>query len=217
MWLISEWRKLGSPAPFQLVELGPGRGSLSRDILKVFTQLKLAGKFSMHLVEISPTLSKIQAQRFCYNHRYIGDDPEVPYYQMGETATGTEAYWYNRLEDVPQGFSLIVAHEFFDALPIHKMQKENGLWKEVLIDVNDKKSAKEADFRFVMSKSQTPMSKIYQPGDYEQRECLEYSLETDRIIKMISKRIYADGGIGLIMDYGHYGEKTDTFRVCLKG
>lgn len=45
-------------------------------------------------------------------------------------------YWYRRLEDVPEGFILLVAHEFFDALPIHKFHKTYAGYKEVLIDID---------------------------------------------------------------------------------
>ncbi|XP_075144972.1 protein arginine methyltransferase NDUFAF7 homolog, mitochondrial [Haematobia irritans] len=209
IWILSEWQKLGSPK-FQLVELGPGRGTLVRDVLKVLSKFQLNKEFSINLVEISPHLSKMQAQLLCY--RFDDADPNVDvYYRKGETASGTKIYWYSRLEDVPQQFSIVMAHEFFDALPVHKFQLDNGVWKEVLIDVGEN-----SDFRYVLSKNQTPLSKIYTPIHGETRKCLEYSLEADRLIGLLAERFERNGGIGLIMDYGHFGEKDDTFRAFKK-
>ncbi|SPP83419.1 protein arginine methyltransferase NDUFAF7 homolog, mitochondrial [Drosophila guanche] len=210
IWLVTEWRKMGSPSPFQLVELGPGRGTLARDVLKILTKFKLGAEFSMHMVEISPYLSKAQAQRFCYTHNTLPEDAQLPHYQVGTTATGTKAYWHRRLEDIPEGFSLVLAHEYFDALPVHKLQLDNGQWQEVLIDVAPES---EPDFRYVLSKSQTPVSRVFQPMEGETRATLEYSLETERQVGLLADRIERNGGIGLIMDYGHFGDKTDTFRA----
>lgn len=220
IWLLNEWRKVGSPTPFQLVELGPGRGTLTRDVLKVLTKFKLGAEFSMHMVEVSPFLSKAQAQRFCYTHETLPEDSQLPHYQTGTTATGTKAYWHRRLEDVPPGFSLVLAHEFFDALPVHKLQLVDGLWQEVLIDVDKVQGSADngtesmtAEFRYVLSKSQTPVSRIFEPIPEDTRTCLEYSLEIERHVDMLAKRLEQHGGIALIMDYGHLGDKTDTFRA----
>lgn len=192
------------------MELGPGRGTLTRDVIKVLSKFKLSTDFSIHMVEISPHLSKIQAQLLCY--RFDDADPNVnQFYKKGETASGTKIYWYSRLEDVPHKFSVVLAHEFFDALPVHKLQRDNGQWKEVLIDVADQ--AEDSEFRLVLSKNQTPVSKIYTPVAGEKRSSLEYSLEGERLVSILAERLERDGGIGLIMDYGHFGEKTDTFRV----
>uniref|UniRef100_A0A8C8XX15 Protein arginine methyltransferase NDUFAF7 n=1 Tax=Panthera leo TaxID=9689 RepID=A0A8C8XX15_PANLE len=57
IWFISEWMATGKNAAFQLVELGPGRGTLSGDILRVFSQLGSVLKncdISIHLVEKTP-------------------------------------------------------------------------------------------------------------------------------------------------------------------
>ncbi|KAM8705927.1 hypothetical protein ACLKA7_010255 [Drosophila subpalustris] len=214
VWLLSEWRKMGSPTPFQLVELGPGRGTLARDVLKVLTKFKLGAEFTMHMVEISPYLSLAQAERFCFKHEKLPEDSQLPHYQFGTTATGIKAFWHRQLEDVPPGFSLVLAHEFFDALPVHKLQLVNGLWQEVLIDVADVQGSQSQtpEFRYVMSKSQTPVSRLFKPIPQDTRACLEYSLEAERHVDILAKRLEQHGGLALVMDYGHFGDKTDTFR-----
>ncbi|XP_004839359.1 protein arginine methyltransferase NDUFAF7, mitochondrial isoform X8 [Heterocephalus glaber] len=57
IWFISEWMATGKNVAFQLVELGPGRGTLMGDILRVFSQLGSVLKncdISIHLVEKTP-------------------------------------------------------------------------------------------------------------------------------------------------------------------
>lgn len=211
VWLIAEHQKVGSPQPLQIIELGPGRGTLAQDILRVCSKFQLSDSLSFHLVELSPYLSKLQSQKLCYSSNEVDPQLKTPYYRVGETVSGVKMFWYNRIEDIPNEFSIIIAHEFFDALPIHKLQKDGNLWKEILIDVDP---SDEQTFRYVVSRNETPMSKLYstmKPNDTRQH--VEISPETDLIARHIADRLESFGGFGLIMDYGHLGEKEDTFRV----
>lgn len=210
-WSLTEYQKIGSPRPVQLIELGPGRGTLIQDILRVCNHLKIipSNSLSIHLVELSPYLSKMQAQKLCYSSNELND---LPFYRIGETMSGIKVYWYRRIEDVPNEFSIIIAHEFFDALPIHKLQKSEGnIWKEILID-NDPSDINK--FRYVISRNETPISKLYstlKPDD--KRNHVEICPDADLILKHIAEKLEEFGGFGLIMDYGHLGEKEDTFRA----
>lgn len=211
VWLIAEHQKVGSPQPLQIIELGPGRGTLAQDILRVCSKFQHSDSLSFHLVELSPYLSKLQSQKLCYSSNEVDPQLKTPYYRVGETVSGVKMFWYNRIEDIPNEFSIIIAHEFFDALPIHKFQKDGNLWKEILIDVDP---SDEQKFRYVVSRNETPMSKLYstmKPNDTRQH--VEISPETDLIARHIADRLESFGGFGLIMDYGHLGEKEDTFRV----
>ena len=44
--------------------------------------------------------------------------------------------WHESLRTVPKGFSLFLAHEFFDALPVHKFVRTAEGWREILIDID---------------------------------------------------------------------------------
>lgn len=211
VWCITEHQKIGSPDPLQLIELGPGRGTLIQDVLRVFAKLDMSSSISIHLVELSPYLSKLQAQKLCYSSAEMNPQSQTPYYHMGETLTGVKVFWYKRIEDVPRDFSIILAHEFFDVLPIHKLQKDGDIWKEILIDIDPSEKEK---FRYVLSRNETPISKLFQTlCSDEQRSHVEISPESDLIASHLAERLEADGGFGLIMDYGHLGDKEDTFRV----
>ncbi|XP_015116450.1 protein arginine methyltransferase NDUFAF7, mitochondrial [Diachasma alloeum] len=207
IWVLSEWRKI-SRDPLQLVELGPGRGTLSKDILKVFKQLRVGDKMSIHLVEVSPALSAIQAKNLCISSKEVDTNEGLKYYREGETQDGNRVFWYYCVEDVPRKFSVFIAHEFFDALPIHKFHRNNGNWSEIFIDIDPSGEA----LRYVTSKSPTLASKLF-IDEQERRSHLEVSPQTLSIIDYLATFLQECGGFCLIADYGHSGEKTDTFRA----
>lgn len=219
IWCLSEWKKIGAPKPLQLVELGPGRGSLIQDVLRVFSHFEMQKNISIHLVEISPYMSRLQSQRLCYQSVEVESNSQFSYYRTGESISGVQIFWYRSFEDVPKEFSVVLAHEFFDALPIHKLQKyaeDEEKWKEILVDIDptDKNS-----FRYVMSKNETPASKLFtsqSSNKNEKRLTLEVSFESDLLVGKIADRIEQFGGFCLIMDYGHLGDRSDTFRAFKK-
>lgn len=211
VWIINECTKMHNK-PFHLVELGPGRGTLSRDILRVFKQLNLSDQISLHLVEVSPVLSKIQKETLCSTEKISeqGDEKSLKkYYQAGKTADNVNVFWYKSILDIPQGFSVFIAQEFFDALPIHKFQKTKDGWFEVMIDI-DPKVEKQEKFRYVLLKTDRCDILI---DKNESRDHVEVSTESINIMRYISTAITQNGGFSLIIDYGHNGDKTDTFRA----
>uniref|UniRef100_A0A7N6AD30 Protein arginine methyltransferase NDUFAF7 n=1 Tax=Anabas testudineus TaxID=64144 RepID=A0A7N6AD30_ANATE len=212
VWIISEWMGAGRPKQLQLVELGPGKGSLASDILRVFSQLQSVlgeASVSLHLVEVSPTLSQLQAQNLTGNTSQEADSEDEPVYRRGKTTAGLPVCWYRRLDDVPTGFSVFVAHEFFDALPIHKFQRTEKGWREVMVDIDPEKPD---HLRFVVTPSPTLASSTLVQAD-ERRDHVEVCAEGGVIIQQLVRRITEDGGAALIADYGHDGTKTDTFRA----
>uniref|UniRef100_A0A8B9IBV2 Protein arginine methyltransferase NDUFAF7 n=1 Tax=Anser brachyrhynchus TaxID=132585 RepID=A0A8B9IBV2_9AVES len=210
IWCLSEWMAAGRPAAFRLVELGPGTGALTDDILRVFNQLaSLLSKcdVSVHLVEVSPKLSETQAQMLTGGNVQSNSEDEAAY-MKGISKTGIPIYWYRGIQDVPQGYSFYLAHEFLDALPIHKFQRTEKGWREVLVDIDPEAPDQ---LRFVLSPSSTPATENFiQPE--ETRDHVEVCPEAGVLIQRLACRIEKDGGAALIADYGHDGTKTDTFR-----
>lgn len=211
VWIINECSKMHNK-PFQLVELGPGRGTLSRDILRVFRQLKMSNQVSLHLVEVSPVLSKIQKQTLCLpdeNDDQELDESSKKHYQMGKTVDDVSVFWYKSILDIPQGFNVFIAQEFFDALPIHKFQKTKDGWFELMIDI-DPKDDKQEKFRYVLTKTERCGILV---DKNEKRDHVEISPDSMNIMRYISTAITQYGGFTIIIDYGHEGDKTDTFRA----
>ena len=88
------WRRAGAPADAIYVELGPGRGTLASDALRIMRSAEFAGE--AHLVEASPVLRKMQ-------------ETSVP-----------DGHWHESVDDLPARPLLFVANEFLDALPIRQ-------------------------------------------------------------------------------------------------
>ncbi|XP_062980361.1 protein arginine methyltransferase NDUFAF7, mitochondrial isoform X2 [Elgaria multicarinata webbii] len=209
IWFVSEWMATGKPNKFQLVELGPGRGSLTDDILRVFNQLSsLLSKcdISVHLVEVSPKLSEIQASVLTEEKTELQEGPSA--YLQGVTKTGLPISWYRDLNDVPIGYSFYLAHEFLDALPIHKFQKTEKGWCELLVDIDPESPDK---LRFVLAPSVAPATEAFIHSK-ESRNHVEVCPDAGVIIQKLAHNIEKNGGAALVVDYGHDGTKTDTFR-----
>jgi len=85
------WRRAGAPADAIYAELGPGRGTLAADALRV-----IGPRTEVHLIETSPTLREAQRARL------------------------PNATFHDRIEQLPARPTLLVANEFFDALPIRQ-------------------------------------------------------------------------------------------------
>jgi len=92
--LADAWARAGAPADAIYAELGPGRGTLAADALRVMRRAGFAG--DVHLVETSPALRQAQAKAVA------------------------GARFHDRIEGLPPQPLLLVANEFFDALAIEQ-------------------------------------------------------------------------------------------------
>ncbi|XP_071550484.1 protein arginine methyltransferase NDUFAF7, mitochondrial isoform X1 [Panulirus ornatus] len=211
VWIYNEWCKLGSPKPLQLIELGPGRGTFMQDILKVLNQLNVSGKeLSVQLVEVSEELSQKQEEKLCGKVIFDKDACEEElYYKKSITTTGSPIFWHRHLSTIPKSFSVFLANEFFDVLPVHKIRRTENGWREVLIDIDDGDGPHH--LRYVLSRAATPAAKVFiQPE--ETRDEVEVSPEAAVLCGEMANRIEEDGGISLIIDYGYDGKVSNTFR-----
>ncbi|XP_058065378.1 protein arginine methyltransferase NDUFAF7 homolog, mitochondrial [Anopheles bellator] len=221
VWCINELQKFNYDGQIQLVELGPGKGTLMLDMLRVYERFGFSTeRISVHLVELSPHLQRVQGERLC-NGQVERSGQSESYVQRGTTGNGVNIFWYPDIVELPRGFSIVIANEFFDALPAHVFCKEvnddgGPGWKEVLIDINP--DATVPSFRFIQSTKRTPYSVVFGKRFHDKahllqdRSRVEVSFEMEQIAQNIANRFADSGGFGLIVDYGHHGNKSDTFR-----
>lgn len=182
LWAAVAWRQLGAPDPVDLIELGPGRGTLMKDALRAIEGVPdFRNALRVHFVETSPALTIKQAASL----KGSGHAPE----------------WHESLEAVPPGPFVLIANEFFDALPIRQFVKTGDVWRERLVGLGD------GGFGFVMGdicEAEFP--------DAEDGAIFEVNEGANRTVAEIARRIAVHGGVALIVDYGHMGGVGETLQ-----
>ena len=155
------WATAGNPTDAVYTELGPGRGTLAADALRVLRAAGFEGE--VHLVETSPTLRARQAERL------------------------PEAIWHETINELPQKPMLVVANEFFDALPIRQLV--GAMERKIMIAAGGLAFDRDG-------------------------ELVEQSPARDEAAAALARVVADNGGAALVIDYGH--ERTapgDTLQA----
>ena len=141
----------------------------------------------MHLVELSPRLRDIQRQ----------------------TLDGIAATWHDDIAGLPPGPALILANEFLDALPIRQFQRTEQGWHERMVGFDG------AGLALQLAPQPVPEAVI--PADQRaapQGSIIELSPAREQVMHALARRIVAEGGALLIIDYGHASRGTgDTLQA----
>ena len=119
IWIISCWELFGKPKNFNIVELGPGDGSLTKILLKSFKKFPEFNSIKkIFLYEESNYLKKIQKKK------YLNKDVK----------------WINNFNEIKKGPVIFFGNEFFDAIPIKQFKKiKNSFFeKNYILDKNYK-------------------------------------------------------------------------------
>ncbi|KRY66772.1 NADH dehydrogenase [ubiquinone] complex I, assembly factor 7 [Trichinella pseudospiralis] len=218
LWCVQMLDEVCHEGPFNLVELGPGSGKLMQDMLRTMAKFKLCNKISVHLVEISDKLARQQEQLLCpesTSASRMDSIGKTACYKKRYTSSGIPLHWHRDVEDLPKAFSLVIAQEFFDAMPIHKFQHSARGWREVLVDVDEHASTRgDERLKFCLASSKTVTQRAFLDEKLAGNlEAWEISPASVVVLRSISKLITEYGGAMLIVDYGHDGEKGDTLRA----
>jgi len=186
IWLADLWMRKGSPERCHYIELGPGRGTLASDALRTL------GKFgcvpSVHFVETSPILKSKQAD----NH--------------------PGAAWHETIATLPEeGPMLVVANEFFDALPIEQYVRTEAGWRQHMVARDRNKfvaipDTGSATDNISLKSDQFPVGTI-----------LESSPASIDILGELANRLAKQGGVFLMIDYGYGQPGTGSSLQAVKG
>ncbi|MGL5837972.1 MAG: class I SAM-dependent methyltransferase [Sphingorhabdus sp.] len=173
LWFTDLWMRMGNPAGCRYVELGPGRGTLAADALRSMAQFGFEPQPCF--VETSPALKHIQ----------------------GSTVAKTE--FYDTVGQLPDnGPLLIVANEFFDALPVRQLVATHAGWRERVI-VRDRGE------KFMAMPGLQPMDAVV-PAEFRNAPApsiYETCPDASGILYELAGRLSAQGGVLLIVDYGY--------------
>jgi SAM-dependent MidA family methyltransferase len=186
LWLADIWVRAGSPETAHYVELGPGRGTLASDALRAAARYGL--KPQVHFVEGSDSLRQIQrgTVRGVTHHVDVTTLPE-------------------------DGPLLIVANEFFDALPVRQLLRAAEGWRERMVGLEN------GELAFVFGDK--PMDAAV-PGSWthaSQGTIIETSPASAAVMSELADRLAEQGGAALIIDYGPREGSAGSTLQAIKG
>jgi SAM-dependent MidA family methyltransferase len=180
LWVAAVWKQIGAPENVRLIELGPGRGTMMKDALravKVVPEFRAAAV--AHLVEVSPLLRAQQEKAL--------EDAGVP------------IFWHATLSDVPKGPAIILANEFFDALPVNQAIKTERGWHERRIQIDSN-----GELAFTVAPEPMPFFQtLLPPALRAPRAGAIFEWRADTAAIDLGRCIADNRGAGLVIDYGH--------------
>jgi SAM-dependent MidA family methyltransferase len=182
LWCAVVWQTMGQPDRVVVAELGPGRGTLMADFLRAAGQLPAFRQaLRLCLVETSPHLRACQ-------QRTLKDETIL---------------WLSDVTDLPEGPLLVVANEFFDALPVSQYVRRGETWRERCVGMSDD--------RFVFVDG--PVAAIDAPPSQE-GDIFEINHPARDICRGLGRRLATGGGAALVIDYGHpFSAPGDTLQA----
>ncbi len=178
IWMVSTWEKLGKPKNFNIIELGPGDGSLIKILIKVFKKFPKFNRIKkIYLLEISNFLKKVQKEKICKG----------------------EVKWIKDLKHINKGPVIFFGNEYFDAIPIKQFKFNKNILFEKFYLLKENNKIKET-----FKRASTKDVKIIKSYDaLKNLQFIEYPKfglkELEKIIKKISKL----NGCLLMIDYGY--------------
>ena len=192
IWCVAFWEHLGKPKKILLVELGPGDGTLCKDLLKTFKQFKkFYNSLEINLLEISDKLKTIQKEKI--NNKKVK--------------------WIKNINDINYGPVILIGNEFFDAMPIKQIYKKKKLFFEKHVTLS-----KDNKIGFLYKKANNNLIKRLQSLNLiSDGNVIEYPIEAIKILDTIAKKINKFNGGLLTFDYGYTSNKNqDTLQSVKK-
>ena len=188
VYLVYYWKeKINSK--FNLIELGPGNGTLFKDIERT---AKILPNFfenaNINLIEINKELTKIQKKNLNYFRQ-------------------SKIRWSKALNFRSKLPSIIYSNEFFDCFPVRQFLNDSNHWFERYVKFNEKENKYYSINKRVISKKiLNSLSK------YKKQKIYEVSYLRNKYFEQICKYLKKNRGICILIDYG-YNKKIKNFTL----
>jgi NADH dehydrogenase [ubiquinone] 1 alpha subcomplex assembly factor 7 len=173
-WVMDIWVKLGRPEKIHVLEMGPGRGTMMADMLRVLkNNPDLDKALHVHLLDSSPLMQRLQEEKIIHLNRA----------------------WHSDLVTLPDDAPIIVvANEFFDALSVRQFIKTAHGYDEMVVGLNDQD-------QLLMGRKFTTLTAAH--DDRLEGDMIEQSPARRAMMAVLCERIKSQQGAALIIDYGY--------------
>lgn len=185
IWIISTWENFGKPSNINIVELGPGDGSLTMVLMDVFKRFpKFNSCKNIYLFEVSSILKKIQQKNI----------------------KNTKVKWIQNFKKIKNAPTIFFGNEFFDSIPIKQFKRKNNTILEKYFVLKNNGQIIE-NFKKASSKD---IKVIRSFKTFKNQKFIEFPKNGFSILKQIIKKIKRLDGCLLMIDYGYLKPKNNN-------
>ena len=191
IWCVAFWEKLGKPKNINIVELGPGEGSLCMTLMKVFSRFKMFNNaLEIKLLEKSKFLKQIQESKISSN----------------------KVKWIKNINEIKNGPTIFLANEFFDALPIKQFILKKNICHERFVKYINKRKLIFCDKKINLKN----LNHLAQLGLIKKQKIIEFPIEAIKYLKSVSEIIKKHDGGMICFDYGYKKIKMSNSLQSVK-
>ena len=191
IWFVSLWENLKKPKSFNIVELGPGDGTLCKILIQTFKKFPEFDRSSnIFLYEKSKVLREIQRKNI----------------------KGKKVSWIKNSNTIKNGPVIFFGNEFFDAIPIKQFKKKDGILYEKFLQKKDKDKIKS-----ILKKAlKSDLKQIKKFKTIKNAKFIEFPKKGFKELSWITKKIKKLGGGILLIDYGYLNHENKNTLQSLK-
>ena len=196
LYIYDIWKKKFNNK-INLIEIGPGKGTLILDILRITKKFSYFHKcINLNLIEINKQLIDLQKKNL-----------------SNSIFKNKKISWHKNIEKIDDSPSIIIANEFFDCLPISQFVKNEKKWEEKRIGFNQEKKLFFFKNYKIDNKRSNKIDKILNNNNHK---ILEVSKKREDYFDKLCKYIKRNKGVLIIFDYGYEKQLNYSTLQCVK-